>query len=155
MKNNVRILILGDISRFPKDLIPLIENAVQTTKDNTGLTLLIALNYGGRAEIVRAARLLAEKVQLGKINPENIDEKLFSEHIYTKDIPDPDLLLRPGCEKRLSNYLLWQSAYTEFMFTETLWPDFSRKDLEQAIEEFSLRQRRYGGDTRLTPKKAS
>ena len=156
IENNIKIRILGDLLKFPKDLVPLMEDAVEKTKKNTGLTLAIALNYGGRAEITRAARLLAEKVHQKEINPDEINESLFAQHLYTDGMPDPDLLIRSGGDIRISNYLLWQMAYTEFVFTETLWPDFSKTDLDAGIEEFKKRQRRFGGDQRnilKTPEK--
>lgn len=148
MENDVRIRILGELSRFPQNIISAIEGAIEKSKNNKGLTLSIALNYGGRAELTRAARSLARKAFDKNIDPEMIDEALFEKHLYTEGIPDPDLLIRSGGEKRISNYLLWQMAYTEFVFMETLWPDFSEKDLQEGIEEFSKRQRRFGGDKR-------
>ncbi len=148
IENNIQIRILGDLLKFPKDLVPLIENAVEKTKKNTGLTLAIALNYGGRAEITRAAKRIAEKVVSQEMSLEEIDEALFAHHLYTAGLPDPDLLIRTGGDIRISNYLLWQMAYTEFLFTETLWPDFSKTDLIESLEEFKKRQRRFGGDQR-------
>lgn len=153
IENNIQIRILGDLLKFPKDLIPLMEDAVEKTKKNTGLTLLIAMNYGARAEIMRATKRIAEKIKDQSLEIEGITEEVFSNHLYTEGIPDPDLLIRPGGEKRISNYLLWQLAYTELVFMETLWPDFSKKDLREALEEFSQRQRRFGGDQRKVIKK--
>ena len=111
----------------------------------TGMTLNIAVNYGGRDEILHSAKELAEQVQAGTLQPEQIDETLFSEHLYTAGQPDPDLILRPSGEYRSSNFLVWQSAYAEYVFMDILWPDFTEQDLDRAIAEFSRRNRRFGG----------
>ena len=112
---------------------------------NTGITVCIALNYGGRAEIVHSARALAEKAAKGQLDPARIDEGMLAENLYSGGIPDPDLMIRPSGEKRLSNFLLWQLAYAEFVFLDVLWPDFTPADLDEAIRQFQLRNRRFGG----------
>ena len=142
---NVKINILGDISKLDKGLQNSIEKAIDRTKNNTGLTLNVAFNYGGRDEITKAMQKVAEKVKNKEINVEDIDEQLVSENLYTAGQPDPDLLIRPGGEKRISNYLLWQLAYTEFLFIDKYWPDFTEKDLDEAIEIFESRNRKFGG----------
>jgi undecaprenyl diphosphate synthase len=144
-RNNVKMRMIGDRSAFSKDIIELIENAEKLTQDNDGLSLNIALNYGGRHDILnaaaKAAAYLAEKGLPADF--ETMEEYLPS-FLMTKDLPDPDILIRTSGEQRISNFLLWQSAYTEFVFTDTLWPDFDKPDLERAIAEFSRRERRYG-----------
>ncbi len=142
---NIRINILGDTSRLDKGLQKSIENAIVRTKNNTGLTLNIAFNYGGRDEITRAIRKIAKKVQDGEIGINDIDEQMVSDNLYTAGQPEPDLLIRPGGEKRISNYLLWQLAYTEFIFLDKYWPEFSERDLDEAIEVFENRNRKFGG----------
>ena len=142
---NIRINILGDTSRLDKGLQKSIENAIVRTKNNTGLTLNIAFNYGGRDEITRAIRKIAKKVQDGEIGINDIDEQMVSDNLYTAGQPEPDLLIRPGGEKRISNYLLWQLAYTEFIFLDKYWPEFSERDLDEAIEAFENRNRKFGG----------
>jgi len=146
-KNGARLRIIGDRSRLSDDIRTLIENAEALTQANTRLQLIIALSYGARAEIVAAARRLAEAAKDGRLDPAQIDEAVFDRELLTADIPDPDLLIRTSGELRLSNFLLWQCAYTELVFTERLWPDFDRSDLEQAIEEFHRRERRYGASS--------
>lgn len=142
---NIRINILGDTSRLDKGLQKSIENAIVRTKNNTGLTLNIAFNYGGRDEITKAIRKIAKKAQDGEIAINDIDEQMVSDNLYTAGQPEPDLLIRPGGEKRISNYLLWQLAYTEFIFLDKYWPDFSERDLDEAIEVFENRNRKFGG----------
>ncbi|HYZ39949.1 MAG TPA: isoprenyl transferase [Stellaceae bacterium] len=142
--NGVSLKVIGDLSRLEPDIIGLIEHAEAMTRDNTRITVTIALSYGGRAEIVAAVRAIAEQVAAGLLAREAIDEACFARHLFTADLPDPDLLIRTSGEQRISNFLLWQSAYCEFVFTKTLWPDFSKRDLEQAIDEFCGRERRYG-----------
>lgn len=144
-KNNMRVRIIGDKSALDADIIEAINALEEKTKDMTGLNFTIALNYGGRDEIRRAVMAISEEVSNGKISSSDITEALISAHLDTKDMPDPDLLIRTSGELRLSNYLIWQLAYTEFYFTDTLWPDFSKKDLEEAIEYFNGRDRRFGG----------
>ena len=143
-KNGVRVHVIGDRSLLAADIVALIENAETLTAGNTKLTVTVALSYGGRDEILHAAQLLAAKAAAGEIAPADIDEALFSRHLYTGNLPDPDLLIRTSGEQRISNFLLWQSAYTELVFLETLWPDFSESDLERAIEVYRRRERRYG-----------
>ena len=143
--NGVRVCILGDWSRLPADARASVEYALDRTKDNEGLRFNIAINYGGRAEIVRAARLLAQKAAAGELDPALIDENMFSVNLYTADMPDPDLIIRTGGEFRLSNFLTWQSAYSELVITDVYWPDFSPAEFEKAIAEFQTRDRRFGG----------
>ncbi len=144
-KENNRVIFLGDKSAFSGELLDLMLDIEEKTKDRTGMTLNIALNYGSRNEIVHAAQNIAKRVRDGQIALEDIDEKLFSDYLYTKGQPDPDFILRPSGEKRLSNFLLWQSAYAEFVYMDVLWPDFTRADLDKAIIEFNKRNRRFGG----------
>lgn len=144
-KNNVKVNILGDYKELPKEALTSLEYSLETTKNNTGLQFNIALNYGGRREILRAAYLLAKDFSEGKITDEEFIDKNFEEKLYTKGMPDPDLVIRTSGEMRLSNYLLWQSAYSEFVYTDVLWPDFTPKDLEDAIISYQHRKRRYGG----------
>ncbi|HTW52135.1 MAG TPA: isoprenyl transferase [Stellaceae bacterium] len=143
-RNGVRLRMIGERCRLAPDIVTLIENAETLTGDNTGVNLTIALSYGGRAEIIAAMRTLAEKAVAGELPPEAIDEMVVARHLFTADIPDPDLLIRTSGEQRISNFLLWQCAYAELVFTKTLWPDFGRADLEQAIADYGGRERRYG-----------
>lgn len=143
--NNVRVLSIGDRSRFAPDIIEGINALERETAGNTGLTFVIAVNYGGRDEIRRAARKIAEEVKEGTLSPDDITEETITLRLDTARIPDPDLLIRTGGEMRLSNYLLWQCAYTEFYVTDLLWPDFNRAELEKAIRVFNSRDRRFGG----------
>lgn len=144
-RRNVRLLFLGDRAPLASDIRQLMNQAEKDSAGNTGMTLCIAVNYGGRAEIVRAARSLARLVAQGDLAPDEIGEQLFSEHLYTRGIPSPDLLIRPSGELRVSNFLLWQLAYTEFVFMDVLWPDFSPLHLDQAIAQYAKRNRRFGG----------
>lgn len=144
-KENNRVIFLGDKSAFSGELLELMLDIEEKTKDRTGMTLNIALNYGSRNEIVHAAKNIAKQVMDGEISLEDIDENLFSDYLYTKGQPNPDFILRPSGEKRLSNFLLWQSAYAEFVYMDVLWPDFTRADLDKAIIEFNKRNRRFGG----------
>lgn len=143
-RNGVRIRIIGDRSRLPADIVELVERAETATAGNRELNLIVALNYGSHNEILQACRRIAEQVKAGGLQPEQIDEPLFRRYLLTADIPDPDLLIRTSGEQRLSNFLLWQSAYTELVFVDTLWPDFRRKDLAEAIDEYHRRERRFG-----------
>jgi len=143
-QNGVRLRVIGDRERLAPDIVELIEDAEERTANNRKLTLIIALSYGGRMEIVVAARRLARRVAEGALSPEEIDEQTFAESLFTASIPDPDLLIRTSGEKRISNFLLWQLAYAEFVFVNTLWPDFSKQDFEDAIREYHGRERRYG-----------
>jgi len=143
-RNDIRVRFIGDRPGLAKDIIKLLVEAEETTKNNQTMTLVIALNYGGQSEIVQACRTIALEVKSGTLNVDDIDSSVFERHLQTIDIPDPDLLIRTSGEQRLSNFLLWQSAYTELIFMNTLWPDFSKKNLEDAIDEYQQRERRYG-----------
>ena len=140
----VVINVLGDSSKLPKDCIDEIQKAKEITKNNTGIIMNVALNYGGRDEIIRATRALAEMVALGEIKPSDIDNEIFENHLYTKGMPDPDIIIRPSGEQRLSNFLLWQCAYSEFWYSNINWPDFTEEDLRRAIYDFQNRDRRFG-----------
>lgn len=144
MENRVRLLTIGDISHLPKDCQRNLEEAKQMTKNNDGLTVLLALSYSGRWEILKASRELAERTRKGLLHPEDIDEKMFSEVLETRGVPDPELLIRTSGELRVSNFLLWQIAYTELYITKTLWPDFRKEDLYEAIYSYQHRERRFG-----------
>lgn len=143
--NGVILRILGDIENIPSKCRKEIEKAVTLTKDNGGLVLNIAFNYGGRDEILRSVKLIIDDVEQGKINKNDINQKLFSNYLYTKDSPDPDLIIRPSGEQRISNFLLWQCAYSEFWYSNVNWPDFKERDLQQAIYDYQNRNRRFGG----------
>jgi undecaprenyl diphosphate synthase len=142
--NGVRLKVIGDLSRFSADILDLIVHAESLTQNNARIMLTMALSYGGRAEIVEAIRTIAQRIACGEIAAEAIDEECVARHLFTSELPDPDLLIRTSGEQRISNFLLWQCAYSELVFTKTLWPDFSKRDLEQAIDEFCGRERRYG-----------
>lgn len=144
-KNNVCIRIIGNRDQVPDDVLSLLDEAKNLTRDNTGQTLIIAFNYGARAEITNAVRHLAEEVREGKIEPENITDHKITELLGTAGIPDPDLLIRTSGEMRLSNFLLWQLAYSELVFLDCLWPDFKAEDLDEAVKIFQDRDRRFGG----------
>ena len=144
-KNNVRVRVLGERSKLAPDMIKAIENLEESTKNNTGLQFNVALNYGGRDEIARAMKKIAEEVKDGKLSPKDITEEVISSHLDTREIPDPDLLIRTSGEERISNFLPWQLAYSEFYFTDTLWPDFNRNSFIEAIRHYTKRDRRYGG----------
>lgn len=141
---NIRLTFIGDRAKLSDNIRGLLEAAEKRTFDNTRLCLTLALSYGGRAEIVDAARNLAEKVKNGDIEPQDISEDMLASHLHTNSIPDPDLIIRTSGEKRISNFLLWQIAYSEFIFLDVLWPDFNQELLEQAVEEYHCRDRRYG-----------
>ncbi|KAF0224768.1 MAG: undecaprenyl diphosphate [Rhodospirillaceae bacterium] len=143
-KNGIRLRVIGDRSRLSADINALIDESESKTAANTALTLVLALSYGGRQEVVCAARKLAEEVAAGRLSPADIDEAAFAARLFTADIPDPDLMIRTSGEQRISNFLLWQAAYAEFVFTDVLWPDFGREHLEDAIRDFHGRERRYG-----------
>lgn len=136
--------VIGDRKRLPADIVGLIDNAEQLTAANRGLRLTVALSYGGRAEIAAAARAIAAAAKAGTMAPEAVDEACFARFLLTADMPDPDLVIRTSGEQRISNFLLWQTAYSEFVFTDTLWPDFGKADLEKALGDFHRRERRYG-----------
>ncbi len=143
-RKNVRLRMIGDRSQFEADIIDLIEDVERMTAENSGLTLVLALSYGGRQEIAAAMRSMAREVAEKHLDPADIDVDTVSGYLLTADIPDPDLLIRTSGEQRISNFLLWQLAYTEFVFLDTLWPDFSTEDFRRAISEFNSRERRYG-----------
>lgn len=144
-KNDMKVRVIGDITRLDDDIRERILELEEATKDNGGLNFQIAINYGSRDEIARAVRKIAEDVADGVISPVDIDEKCIESYLDTHDIPDPDLMIRTSGEQRLSNYLLWQLAYTEFYFTDVPWPDFTKEELAKAIEQYNARDRRYGG----------
>ena len=141
---NIRLCIIGDRTPFSDKMKEAMAHAEDYTKDRDGIVLNMALNYGGRAEITNAARLASEDVKNGKINPEDIDENYLGKYMYTADVPEVDLIIRPSGEERLSNFLLWQAAYAEFWYSEINWPDFSEKDMERAIIDYQKRNRRFG-----------
>ena len=144
IKNNIRFSIIGDIKGLPESLQEKLTEVIESTKNNTGLILNLALNYGSRGEIIAAVRSISKAVLDGRVAIDDIDEKSFSGHLYTKDLPDPDLLIRTSGEYRLSNFLLWQMSYTELYITKKLWPDFTKADLKRALQEYQKRVRRYG-----------
>ena len=144
MKNNVKLRLIGDLSRVPENVREAILNLQERTQVNTGMTMLIALSYSSRWEITDTVKRLAEKVKAGELAPEDITEECISNHLTTTNIPDPDLLIRTGGECRLSNFLLWQCAYTEFYVCDTYWPDFGADDLQLAIDYFNRKERRFG-----------
>jgi len=140
----IRFQVIGNRGRLAPDIQDLIERAEALTRNNTRMTLTIALSYGSRAEITEAVRRIADEVRAGTLNPDTLDEDVFQRHLYTAGIPDPDLLIRTSGEKRISNFLLWQLAYSELVFIDTLWPEFTSEDLEKAVSEYQGRERRYG-----------
>jgi undecaprenyl diphosphate synthase len=144
-KNNIKIKIIGDIALLDKDIQERIIYAEELTKNNNALHLNVALNYGSRQEIINAVKNIADKVKEGGLEPEQLNENIISQYLYTAGIPDPDLLIRTSGELRISNFLLWQIAYTELYFSDKLWPDFGVDDLEAAVEAFKQRDRRFGG----------
>ncbi len=144
-KNNVRIRVIGDKSRLDEDLQKAIDHLEKETAGNTGIGFQIAINYGSRDEMTRAVREMAEKVKSGELDPSQIEESTISDHLDTAGIPDPDLLIRTCAQERISNFLLWQIAYSELYFCDCAWPDFNRKELEKAVEAYNHRERRYGG----------
>ena len=143
-KNNIRLKIIGDKNAFPEKLQDKIRIAEAQTEHNNGLTLVIAANYGGRWDVTQAVRKISLAIKNGEIQEDAISEQLVNDHLVTADLPEPDLFIRSGGEERISNFLLWQLAYTEFYFTDDLWPDFNQKLLEKAINSFKSRQRRFG-----------
>jgi len=144
-KDNIRVDVIGDKTRLDEDIQQQIAVLEDITKDKTGMFLHIALNYGGRDEIVRAVKSIVQEAKDGKCDIENIDEAFFSKHLDTKDVPDPELLIRTSGEERISNFLLWQIAYSEMAFSDKLWPDFTEQDLNAAIYSYQNRERRFGG----------
>ena len=143
--NGVVINVLGDITKLPNECIEAINNAKQRTKNNKGIVMNVALNYGGRDEIVRAIKSISIDVKNGLINPNDVSEDIVEKYLYTTGIPDPDIIIRPSGEQRLSNFLLWQCAYSEFWYSNINWPDFTENDLQRAIFDFQNRDRRFGG----------
>jgi undecaprenyl diphosphate synthase len=143
-RNGIRLKVIGEVDRLAPDIVQMIERAEALTRGNSAITLTIALSYGGRAEIVAAVRAIAAQAAAGSMAVGAIDEECIARHLFTLDLPDPDLLIRTSGEQRISNFLLWQCAYSELVFTKTLWPDFGKGDLEQAIGEYCGRERRYG-----------
>ncbi|MDO5145783.1 MAG: isoprenyl transferase [Eubacteriales bacterium] len=144
-KNNMRVRVIGEKSRLDEDIRRAIEELEDISSVNTGLNFTIALNYGSRDEMVRAVKKIAEECSQGDLQPGQIDEKLFASYLDTRELPDPDLMIRTSGEQRLSNWLLWQLAYTEFYFTDVLWPDFNKEELMRAIVYYNTRERRFGG----------
>lgn len=143
-KENIRILFIGERDMLAPDIVLKMQELEKLTQNNTAATLIVALSYGSRAEMVHAVRQIGAQIKSGDILPENIDEKTISDMLYTKGVPDPDILIRTSGEQRLSNYLLWQLAYTELFFTPTPWPDFTPEELKQIVETYQTRERRYG-----------
>lgn len=148
-EHSIKLRVIGDRTRLAPDIVRSIEGAEKATAHNRRLTLTIALSYGGRAEICQAVSRLAREAIDGRIDPAKIDETLFASFLYTFDMPDPDLVIRTSGERRISNFLLWQVAYAELLFLDTLWPDFSREDFDRAIRDFCRRERRYGAVSAL------
>ena len=146
-RNGVQIRVIGAKQQLDGDIVDLIEHAHQRTRENTKLKLIVAFNYGGQDEIIEAARRIAEDVAAGKITPTSVTREVFTSYLATAGIPDPDLVIRTSGEQRLSNFLIWQTAYSEFVFTNALWPDFGKADLVAAIREYQARDRRFGGLT--------
>jgi undecaprenyl diphosphate synthase len=144
MKNNIRLRTIGDLDRLSLPVRETLDNCIRTTAVNTGTTLILALSYSARWEIVRAARYLAKEIESGCLKAEEITETVFSDRLTTAGIPDPDLLIRTGGEKRISNFLLWQASYAELYFTDVFWPDFREEQFYEAIREYQQRERRFG-----------
>lgn len=145
MENNIRLLVIGQVERLPDSNRRALEKTIAKTANNDGLTLVVALSYGSREEILEATRSLMEAARDGSIDPASLDEEIFANHLYTAGMPDPDLLVRTSGEYRISNFLLWQISYAEIYITKTFWPDFGREQLFEAIGEYQSRQRRFGG----------
>ena len=143
--DSIVLRFIGDRSAFSPELLELMEENEAESKDRDGMVLNIAMNYGGRAEMIYAMRRIAQKVADGEVSPEEIDEQMVSDHLYTEGEPDPDLIIRPSGENRTSNFLLWQSAYAEYVIMDVLWPDFKEKDMDAALIEYAKRSRRFGG----------
>ncbi|HEY2082998.1 MAG TPA: isoprenyl transferase [Verrucomicrobiae bacterium] len=144
-KNNVRLEVIGQIYRLPENVQEHLKKSIATLSKNNGLTLVMALSYGSRIEIVEAVRNIAEKAKQGKLDPADINEEVISQHLWTRNVPDPDLLIRTSGEMRISNFLLWQISYTELVVTQTFWPDFRKAQFFAALEEYTRRHRRFGG----------
>jgi undecaprenyl diphosphate synthase len=144
MENNIRLMTIGDTASLPAHCKKNLEDAIQKTAHNTRMTLILALSYSGRWDLSQATKLIAEKVALGQLDPNTIDDTTVSAHLCTSFCPDPELMIRTSGEHRISNFMLWQIAYTELYFTQKLWPDFRKEDFYEAIEDFQKRDRRYG-----------
>ncbi|HID31425.1 MAG TPA: isoprenyl transferase [Desulfobacterales bacterium] len=144
MENSIRLNAIGQIERFPPDVLKVLQEVMDMTRKNEGMILNLALSYGGQDEIVAAARKIATEVQAGRLQPEDITKAVFSDHLYTQGMPEPDLLIRTSGEMRVSNFLLWQIAYTEICVTKTLWPDFRRGELIRILHDYKKRERRFG-----------
>ena len=144
-KNNVRLEVIGQINRLPENVQEHLRKSIATLSKNNGLTLVMALSYSSRIEIIEAVRVIANKVKAGKLDPADINERVVSENLWTRNIPDPDLLIRTSGEMRVSNFLLWQISYAELVITPTLWPDFRKPQFFEALEEYARRHRRFGG----------
>lgn len=144
-EKSTRLVFLGDKSKFSSEMQKKMINIEEKSKNYNEMTVALAMNYGGRDDIVHSVKRVAQMIQQGTVNVDDIDEQLISQNLYTGDIPDVDLVIRPSGEKRISNFLIWQSSYAEFYFTDVLWPDFSGKELDKALEDYSLRNRRFGG----------
>jgi undecaprenyl diphosphate synthase len=143
-RHNVKLAVIGQMYRLPENVQAQLKKSIATLSKNNGLTVLMALSYGGRTELVDAVRAIAAEVKRGELDPEEITEQVFAQHLYTKNIPDPDLLVRTSGEMRVSNFLLWQISYAELVVTETLWPDFRKPQFFEALEEYARRHRRFG-----------
>lgn len=150
-KEGVRVRVVGDREALPEDIVKGILQAEDLTKNNQAITLTLALSYGGRQEIAAAARAVAADVAAGRLTPDQIDMNCFAQHLFTADMPDPDLVIRTSGEKRISNFLLWQSAYAEYVFMDILWPDFGADSLQLALREYRGRERRYGATEKAGP----
>ena len=154
-KNDIRLMAIGDISKLPESTRKELEYAIEATSNNKRMNLILALNYSGKSELVNAMKRIADKIALGTLSKDAIDDELIASHLYTAHIPDPELMIRTSGERRLSNFLLWQLAYAEFYFTETLWPDFDREELYKAIVSYQQRERRFGKTSeQINPTKA-
>ena len=145
MKNGIRLLAIGNLRKLPREVQTALKQTIEDTRHNTGMTVILAVSYGGREELTDAVKAIAQRVRQGELAPDDIDQDLVAGHLGTAGIPDPDLLIRTSGEMRISNFLLWQIAYSEMWVTETLWPDFRRRDLLQAVVAYQKRDRRYGG----------
>ena len=144
VENDIRLRVIGQVDRLPEKVQQALQQTMSATKDNSAMTLVLALSYGGRAEIIRMVQEVAKQIKHGEIDPDSITAELVADHLYTRDIPDPDLLIRTSGEMRISNFLLWQIAYTEIFVTPTLWPDFSRDELLEILKDYQNRERRFG-----------
>ncbi len=144
VENDIRLRVIGQVDRLPEKVREALHQTMSATKDNTAMTLILALSYGGRAEIIRMVQEVAKLIKQGEIDPNAVTAELIADHLYTRDIPDPDLLIRTSGEMRISNFLLWQIAYTEIFVTPTLWPDFSRDELLEILKDYQSRERRFG-----------